>query len=196
MILVHQAEAQKLVVSAFEHWGHVMTYDESSSNSLQSPSVHNVGASHIVAGTDDPQPSMAPMVITSDWNAAYDPQPIPSYLGTISASDSIGMENLYSHISSEGRFHNVFESSESTFLESWFGDYNTWEAYHFDEPCAGQQTAENGSLWTGADQAVPVDNAQSRRGSKMGHALIYALIFSLRIQVVYSECVRKRQRLY
>ncbi|XP_057465921.1 calmodulin-binding protein 60 A-like isoform X2 [Actinidia eriantha] len=82
-----KAEAQKLVVSAFEHWRDVSKYDESSSNSLQIPSVSNVGISHSVAGTDDPQPSTAPAP-------------------TISASDSIGMRD--SRISSEGNFYNRF----------------------------------------------------------------------------------------
>ncbi|XP_057465922.1 calmodulin-binding protein 60 A-like isoform X3 [Actinidia eriantha] len=95
-----KAEAQKLVVSAFEHWRDVSKYDESSSNSLQIPSVSNVGISHSVAGTDDPQPSTAPAVSTSNLTVACDPQP------TISASDSIGMRD--SRISSEGNFYNRF----------------------------------------------------------------------------------------
>ncbi|XP_057465914.1 calmodulin-binding protein 60 A-like isoform X2 [Actinidia eriantha] len=177
------AEGQKLEVSAFEHWEGVITYDGSSSNSLQIPSVPNVGTSHMVAGTDDPQPSTAPVVSTSDLIAACDPpQPIPSYPETISASDSIGtvigMENLYS--SSDGSFqYGVVYTPERTIFEQMVLEL----------------MGENGPLLAGDDWAVPIDNAQSRRGSKMGHA-IYALIFLQRIMVVYLESVRKRQRLY
>ncbi|GFZ07799.1 hypothetical protein Acr_19g0007360 [Actinidia rufa] len=80
----NEKATQKLVASAFEHLGDVITYDESSSTSLQIPSVPNVGT----------------------------------------------RTNL-------------------------------------TNPYAGQQTDENGSLCAGADRAVPIDNAQSRKGSKM-----------------------------
>ncbi|KAI8018404.1 Calmodulin-binding protein 60 A [Camellia lanceoleosa] len=62
-----KADAQKLVVSAFEHWGQVVPYDDNSllRNALspsnltwpQSPSGTNVCTSHMIAEYDHTQPS-------------------------------------------------------------------------------------------------------------------------------------------
>ncbi|CAL5327215.1 unnamed protein product [Camellia sinensis] len=62
-----KADAQKLVVSAFEHRGQIVPYDDNSPPNLtwmESPSSPNVGTPHMIAGYDCTQPSTSQGIVS------------------------------------------------------------------------------------------------------------------------------------
>ncbi|KAL7192025.1 hypothetical protein ACSBR2_023975 [Camellia fascicularis] len=64
-----KADAQKLVVSAFERRGQIVPYDDNSppySTWMESPSSPNVGTPHMIAGYDCTQPSTSQGIVSSN----------------------------------------------------------------------------------------------------------------------------------
>ncbi|KAL7222892.1 hypothetical protein ACSBR1_024558 [Camellia fascicularis] len=64
-----KADAQKLVVSAFEHRGQIVPYDDNSppySTWMETPSSPNVGTPHMIAGYDCTQPSTSQGIVSSN----------------------------------------------------------------------------------------------------------------------------------
>ncbi|KAL7192032.1 hypothetical protein ACSBR2_023978 [Camellia fascicularis] len=175
-----KADAQKLVVSAFEHWGQVVPYDDNSllRNALspsnltwpQSPSGTNVCTSHVIAEYDHTQPSTSQGIISSN-DFITTSHMIDPGLCTI-----CNMEFIYEPLAApvfqyepSGAPHQV--PNQMWDLESMIRDI----VQDFEE-----------------SQAVAIDEAQSRKWVQM----FIVLKFSVRMITKVSGHVRKKQRLH
>ncbi|XP_028103960.1 calmodulin-binding protein 60 A-like isoform X1 [Camellia sinensis] len=166
-----KADAQKLVVSAFEHRGQIVPYDDNSPPNLtwmESPSSPNVGTPHMIAGYDCTQPSTS--------------QGIVSLNNSIGTSQTIGigdMELTY------GTLEFRCEHSQATC------QVPNDQMLDFMSMC--QDIGKHFNQFLDESLAVAIDKAQ-RKWLKLSVVLRFSL--RKRIEVEDLDHERKKQRLH
>ncbi|KAI8018406.1 Calmodulin-binding protein 60 A [Camellia lanceoleosa] len=166
-----KADAQKVVVSAFEHRGQIVSYDDNSppnSTWMASPSSPNVGTPHMIAGYDCTQPSTSQGIVSSN--------------NSIGTSQMIGigdMEFTYGTLElrcKHSRATCQVPNDQMLDFVSMCRDIGKHFNQHLEE-----------------SQAVAIDKAQRRKWLKISVVLRFSL--RKRIEVEDLNHDRKNQRL-
>ncbi|XP_028110971.1 calmodulin-binding protein 60 A-like [Camellia sinensis] len=167
-----KADAQKLVVSAFEHRGQIVPYDDNSppnSTWMESPSSPNVGTPHMIAGYDRTQPSTSQGIVSSN-----------NSIGTCQMIGIGDMEFTY------GTLELRCEHSQAT------RQVPNDQMLDFVSMC--QDIGKHFNQHLEESQAVTIDKAQRRKWLKISVVLRFSL--RKRIEVEDLDHDRKKQRLH